>query len=337
MTLSVPGSGDVAIAQEISSRFSIEHEVRGLADLGGIEPAEAWALCRDAALRLDGMSDPVALAALGVAERGFSQGVRISGLGGEVARGFYYVGRVRDRPYTRADAEQLAAWRMFVNEAVEPGLLTEDFSAWAREAANAEVYAALRRGGDEWFRATDTLYLRDRMQRWAGATDTAVGYQRVVVNPMLEADFLDISARLTPQDKAHSRFLAALQLALDPELGRIPLEGRPSPAAFAHPSPWHPAAQTLRTGQRLARKAIQRARRGNRPPAGGELLAEKVVRWWRQEPHTLDPLAALDFVSEHWVEDLLAGRVEPRPSSVGFLTNLIVAASGPQDGRASSL
>ena len=60
-----------------------------------------------------------------------------------MARGFYYVGRVRDRPYTRADAEQLAAWRMFVNEAVEPGLLTEDFSAWAREAANAEVYAAL--------------------------------------------------------------------------------------------------------------------------------------------------------------------------------------------------
>ncbi len=330
MTLSVPGSGDVAIAREIASRFGLEHEVRGLSDLGGLDPEEAWDLCRDAALRLDGMSDPVALAALGVAERGFTQGVRISGLGGEVARGFYYVGRVRDRPYSRADAEQLAAWRMFANEAVEPGLLTADFSEWAREVANAEVYASLRRGGDDWYRATDVLYLRDRMQRWAGATDTAVGYQRVVVNPMLEPDFLDIASRLTPQDKAHARFLATLQVELDPELGRLPLEGRPSPVAYAQPSAWDPVARTLRTGQRLARKAVQRARRGNRPPAGGDLLAQKVVEWWRREPQALDPLGAADFLSEKWLDDMLAGTIDPRPSSVGFLTNLIVATAGPR-------
>jgi asparagine synthase (glutamine-hydrolysing) len=176
------------------------------------------------------------------------------------------------------------------------------------------------------------------MQRWAGATDTAVGYQRVVVNPMLEPDFLDLSGRLTPQDKAHSRFLAALQMELDPELGRLPLEGRPSPSAYAQPSPWHPVTQTLRTGQRLAKKALQRARRGNRPPAGGEVLAEKVVTWWRREPRILDPLMATDILSEQWLQDMLAGRVEPRPSSVGFLTSLIVATTGPQsDGSASSL
>ena len=329
MTLSVPGSGDAAIAAEITARYGMEHEVRGLADLGGLEPQEAWELCRSAALRLDGMSDPVALAALGVAERGFRQGVRISGLGGEVARGFYYVGRVRDRSYTRKDAEQLAAWRMFANEAVEPGLLTDGFSAWAREAANGEVYSALRRGGDEWFRATDSLYLRDRMQRWAGATDTAVAYERVVVNPMLDHEFLRISGRLTPEDKAHARFLAALQMELDPELGRRPLDGRASPAAYAHPSPWHPVAQTLRTGTRLARKALQRAQRGNRPPAGGDVLARKVVEWWRQDRGALDPLRTTEFVNEQWLEDMLSGEVEPRPSSVGFLTNMIVAVRAP--------
>jgi asparagine synthase (glutamine-hydrolysing) len=330
MTLSVPGSGDVQIAAGIAERYGMHHDVHGLADLGGLDPAEAWELCRTAALHLDGMSDPVALAALGVAERGFAQGVRISGLGGEVARGFYYVGRVQDRPYTRKDAEQLAAWRMFVNEAVEPGLLTAEFSAWARDAANGEVYSALRRGGDEWFRATDTLYLRDRMQRWAGATDTAVGYRRVVVNPMLDHDFLAVSARLTPQDKAHSRFLAALQLELDPELGRLPLEGRPSPAAYAHPSPLHPVAQTVRTGTRLVKKAAQRVRRGNRPPAGGDVLAGKVVQVWRGDPGVRERLSATGLLDEKWLDGMMSGEVEPRPSTVGFLTNLIVAVSGPQ-------
>ncbi|WP_158866149.1 hypothetical protein [Leifsonia sp. AG29] len=329
MTLSVPGSGDVEIASGISARYGIEHRVHGLADLGGIDPAEAWELCREAALRLDGMSDPVALAALGVGERGFEQGVRISGLGGEVARGFYYVGRVRDRPYTRKDAEQLAAWRMFVNEAVEPGLLTTEFAEWARDAANGEVYASLRRGGDEWFRATDALYLRDRMQRWAGATDTAVGYQRVVVNPMLDHDFLAICTALSPQDKAHSRFLAALQMELDPELGSIPLEGRPSPSAYANPSFLHPVAQTARTGTRLARKALQRVRRGNRPPAGGDVLAQKVVEWWRQDPAVGETLSSLDVLDQAWVGRMLAGEIDPRPSSVGFLTNLVVASTQP--------
>ena len=106
-------------------------------------PRRAWKLCLADAVRLDAMVDPVALAVQRIAERAFDQGVRISGLGGQIARGFYYVGKVHDRPYTRADAEQLAAWRMFVNEAVEPGLLTKEFSIWARRAANEQVYEAL--------------------------------------------------------------------------------------------------------------------------------------------------------------------------------------------------
>ncbi|WP_344059109.1 hypothetical protein [Microbacterium pumilum] len=327
MTLEVPGKGDVAIASAISERYGIRHDVHGLTDVGDIDPAEAWDLCVADAVRLDGMSDPVALAAQRIGERAFDQGVRISGLGGEIARGFYYVGRIQDRPYTRKDAEQLASWRMFVNEAVEPGLLDLEFAAWARKAATDRVYQALRAGGDEWFRAADELYVRHRMQRWAGATDIAVADQRTVVNPMLDPGFLDIASQLTPQDKAGSRFLGALQMALDPELGQRPLDGRPAPSAYATPSRWQPAVDVVTTGRRLSRKAVQRLQRGNRPPAGGTVMAAKVVEHWRRQPDTLRPLGRLDFVRDEWLEDVLSGRVEPRPSSVAFVTNLVVATS----------
>ncbi len=325
MTLGVPGSGDVAIARAISDRYGIRHRVHGLADLGTLTAAEAWRATLDAAERLDAMSDPVAFAALAVAERSFEQGVRISGLGGEIARGFYYVGRVRDRTYTAADASRLARWRMFVNEAVEPGLLTAEFARWALAEAECEVLEALRDGGPEWFRATDALYVRHRMQRWAGATDTAVGAERIVINPMLDPAFLDIAARLTPQDKAGSRFLAALQMALDPELGRRPLDGRPAPAAYAHPVPWQHVVQAAGTGSRLVRKALQRVRRDNRPPAGGTVLAGKVVEHWRAQPELLAPLAGLPFIEQHWIEQVLRGQRQPQPSAVGFLTALIVS------------
>ncbi|WP_405218115.1 asparagine synthase-related protein [Agrococcus sp. Ld7] len=326
MTLDVPGSSDSAIASAIAERYGIRHSVRGLADLGHLTPEAAWEATRDAAERLDAMSDPVAFAALAVAERSFEQGVRISGLGGEVARGFYYVGRVRDRTYTAADASRLARWRMFVNEAVEPGLLARDFAKWALEEAEQEVLRALLDGGPEWFRATDALYLRHRMQRWAGATDTAVGAERIVINPMLDPAFLDIAAGLTPQEKAGSRFLAALQMELDPELGRRPLDGRSAPAAYAHPAPWQPVVQVAGTGRRLAQKALQRVRRGNRSPAGGAVLAGKVVDHWRARPELLDPLAALPFLEQDWLERVLRGDHDPKPSAVGFLTALVVSA-----------
>lgn len=328
MTLHVPGGSDAAIARDISARYGIDHEVKDLASLDDVTGEDAWRLCTDAAVRLDAMSDPVGLAALGVGERSFAQGVRISGLGGEVARGFYYVGRVDDRPYTPKDAARLAAWRMFVNEAVEPGLLTDEFTRSARETAEREVYEALRAGGEEWFRATDELYLRHRMQRWAGATDTAVSGQRTVINPMLDPAFLEISRRLRPQDKADSRFLASLQMALDPDLGRIPLDGRPAPSAYAAHSSWWSIVHTVSTGRRLARKAVQRLRHGNRAPAGGAVLAEKVVQHWRANPAIVAPLASLDFVRPEWVVAMLESNVEPRPSSVAFVTNLIVATRG---------
>ena len=328
MTLGVSGSGDVTVARQLAERDGLRHEVRGLADLDGLTAVAGWDLVQGAAMRLDGMSDPIALAALTVAEGGFDQGVRISGLGGEIARGFYYVGAVRERSFTRKDATTLAAWRMFVNEAVEPGLLDPEFSAWARATADDEVASALSRGGDEWFRATDELYLRHRMQRWAGVTDTAVGAQRTVINPMLCQEFLSIASRLSPGDKAHARFLARLQMELDPELGRIPLEGRAAPVATAYPNPWRSAVGALGTGRRLARKVGQRIRRGNRPPAGGSVLAGKVVAHWREHPELLSATALSAFVRPDWIDSVIDGRLEPRPSSVAFLTNLIVASGG---------
>lgn len=327
MTLQVPGTGDVEIASAIAERYSIRHEVHGLADVAELIPAEAWQLCLADAVRLDAMADPVALAAQRIAERAFDQGVRISGLGGEIARGFYYVGKVRDRTYSRADAEQLASWRMFVNDAVEPGLLTPEFSTWARKVAEDQVFEAITASGDEWFRAVDDLYVRHRMQRWAGATDTAVSNQRVVINPMLDPGFLDIAARLTPQDKAGSRFLAALQMELDPELGRLPLEGRPAPAVYAHPPRWQPALNAVSLAKRVVRKAAQRLSRANRPPAGGTVMAGKVVEAWREQPEIIGSLASLDFIRAEWLDEMVAGRVEPRPSSVAFLTNLVAVAS----------
>lgn len=326
MTLGVPGDGDVLVAAQIANRYGLNHKVYDLTGLEELCPEDAWELVRSAAVRLDAMSDPVAFATLAARENRMNQGVRISGLGGEVGRGFYYVGKVKDRPYTRRDAAQLAAWRMFVNEAVEPGMLSPEFAAWAREAAYTEVHTALLAGGHEWFRATDQLYLRHRMQRWAGLSDTAVTYQRIVINPMLDQGFRDIAFRLAPVDKANALFLSRLQMELDPELGSMPLEGgRSAPAAYAHPSTVNRLTNAYSETLRMSRKLAQRLRRANRPPVGAGMLASKVANHWRENPQVLTDGLKGKFLREEWISELLAGKLEPRASSVALLTNLIVA------------
>lgn len=325
MTLDVPGGGDVAVAAELAQRYGLRHEVHALASLDAVTPAEAWTLVRAAAARMDGTADPVAQAALGLAESDLAQGVRISGLGGEVARGFYYVGRVRDRPVTVKEARQLGAWRLFVNESVERDALDDDFRAWARDAADTALFEAISAGGTEWYRSTDDLYLRHRMQRWAGVTDVAEAGDRLVINPMLDEEFLTIAHRLAPADKADSRFLARLQMRLDPDLGRIRLEGRPAPAAYAQPGAWSSAVRGLSTGRRLAKKAVQRIRRGTRAPAGGEQLCALVIRHWRENGAILDDPVLRPFIRRRWVDDVLAGRVDPSTSSVAFVTSLLSA------------
>lgn len=326
MTLGSAESGDVRIASKLAARFGIRHEVYEAADLGDVAPAEAWEACRAAAIRLDGMADPVTLAVLGWDERSFEQGVRISGLGGEVARGFYYMGSDQERPVTAREASRLAAWRLFANESIEPGVLVDDFSAWARDAADAEVLAALQSGGSEWLHATDSLYLRHRMQRWAGATDTAVAYQRVVINPMLDEQFITLAQRLSPQDKGAYRYLSSLLLELDPQLATIPLEGRLAPSAYAHPTRWQGVANKGLLARKLASKALQRVRGANRAPAGVVVLAGKVVEHWRRHPEILEPLAATGYVDQEWLDGVVRGAVQPRPSTVGFLANVIVAS-----------
>ena len=316
-------SEDARIAARLAVQTGMPHRVVTLDRLVDLSPAEAYDRSLRAAVRLECVADPLALASLASAEAQFPQGTRISGLGGEVARGFYYVGRVHHVPVTLRRTKRLTAWRMFANEHAEAGALLPDFNAWADDVAVSEVHRHLVAGGPEWFRATDELYLWQRMQRWAGVTDTAIGADREVVNPMLDFDFLNLARGLSPRDKNRSRYLSSIQMALDPDLGRIPLDGRPPPEAFATAGVAARARISLSTGRTALQKAQQRLARHTRPPAGGALLAEGIVQHWRANPQLLDPLRSGGVFRPTWVDDVCAGSVTPSASTVSLALNIL--------------
>jgi asparagine synthase (glutamine-hydrolysing) len=326
MTLAVPGSRDAVIASSISARYGMVHELVTMDGLEHLSPQDAHERCLAASERLESMADPIAFAALGFAEAKMEQGCRISGLGGEVARGFYYVGPGWSRPVTRRSTAQLAGWRMFANEAASSDALDPEFARWARDYAIDQVYLLLRETGLDWLAATDEFYLFQRMQRWAGVVDTALCFDREIINPMLDARFLDLARRLAPSSKRKSRFLGRIQAELDGELARLPLDGRPPPMVYAEPGAVSAARIAATSARRMVGKARQRFTGQRRPPAGGMIIASKVVEFWRQAPSTLDPLMAVGIVRPAWVDDVLTGRVDPEPGTVALMLNLLTAA-----------
>jgi asparagine synthase (glutamine-hydrolysing) len=329
VTLGLPGNPDVTIAGDLARREGMTHEVLTLAGLDEVEPHRADEMCLEAARRLEGMADPLAHAALTFVEQTSERGPRISGLGGEVARGFYYLGGTRDAPVTRRRVERLAAWRMFANESVPLDILAPELGRTARASALNDLEDIMASTGLAWPAATDDLYLHQRMQRWAGVTETAVCFDRAVVNPMLDDRFVQIANSLSPRDKQGSLFLSRLQTELDPELARIPLDGRPAPEAFASRSIANSARQAKNHGHQLMRKSMQRLRRAPQPPAGGSLLARKAVEHWRRNPESLHGLHDRGLLRADWIQAVLDGRVEPSPSAVALVTNLRVMPQTP--------
>jgi asparagine synthase (glutamine-hydrolysing) len=326
MTLAVAGSDDARIAGELADLGAMRHQVVTLDGIDDWEPAEALARTVASSRRLGCMADPLALAALQFAESKISQGPRISGLGGEVARGFYYALPSIPLPVTRRTVAALSDWRMFANESVTREALDPDFRAWADRFAHAEIHRLMT--GSDLRSASDRFYLDQRMQRWAGVTDTAVCLERDVVNPMLDRRFLDIARGLSPADKRNSRFLGRLQIELDPELADIALDGRPPPRAYADGSFAGRATQALGAARQATRKSAQRIRQRHVPPAGGVTLARKIVDEWRRQPDVLNALAGSRALKSDWIQQVIDGRIEPDAATVSFMMNLIVAGEG---------
>lgn len=325
ITMGEPGTPDVDISAALASRYGMRHVVQGLDGLRHVSPEECFARACQAARRLDCMLDPIAAAVAMWAEERFPQGARLSGVGGEVARAFYYTGVVRDTPVTRRRAERLARWRMFANEAVETAALDPHFVADARISANNAVYRALTRDGLDWYRATDELYLRHRLQRWAGLGTSAVCFDRQIVGPFLDDQFRAIANALPPQAKAHALFISRLQVSLDPELADLPLDNRPAPAVLATPGITRLVRQTTATTTRLARKAKQRLIGARRPAVGGRVFAGKITQHLRESPTTVDDARGRGIFDDRWLDQLVAGDVQPEPSTLAFLVNVVVA------------
>ena len=323
MTLGTDGAADVRVAQRLSQLLGIDHHVHWLDRQPPIDVSTAYQLAVEAARALDAAASPMALAPLLLAEQSLEQGHRLSGIGGETARGFYYPGQPHGTVTPRL-VERLAGWRLFTNEAVDPAALDPDFAAGARAQTLDKLNHEFGGYSRDWLRATDEFYLWQRTQRWAGAHGTPAAVRRHFVNPLLDRELLLLVLAVRPADKRDSRLSGRLMRHLDPALAAIPLDSGLVPSRLGRPVVGAHAAAGVKARKALG-KVRQRLVGVRRPQLGAAELAPLVVAAWRDSPDALAPLRGTGIVSPGWLDGLLDGRHDAPPATVAFLVNLMVA------------
>ena len=292
LTLDVRGGSDATLAEKLSAMCGLDLHVHWLDEQPPVTPVAAHRMALRAAAALDGMASPLALAPLLLAEGHLEQGHRLSGLGGEACRGFYYFGQPRHATTSPHLIGQLANWRLYANEAVDARALQPGFVASARTDALDRITASFDGAPPQWLRATDHFYLYQRMQRWAGAHGSVAAVNRFFINPMFDRRFIQLAQSVSPDQKGSGLLTGQLDPPARPRTGRGAAgfrAGSRTVGATRHPrpcgggqghrakalpqgtaaaAPFRPGAAGRGRGGRARRRAL--AHRAGRPRTAAE-------------------------------------------------------------------
>ena len=222
LTIGVPGDPDIRVARELAAFCELDHRVVDLNGLDRLSPDEVLALVRgrpaDATPRPT-RSPPAC--STGWAVRS-NRDPRLNGANAEFGRANFYPGNRAQDEVTDRVVERLARWRVMENHGTDPVVLSDEFTAAARDATMTALKQDLRGYGVDWLRALDEYYFLSRVQRWAGIEYTGSGHDRVVLSPFTHPRYVDWVRRCDPRDRRASKVFASTFDLLDPGPGGHP-------------------------------------------------------------------------------------------------------------------
>ncbi|WP_131738958.1 hypothetical protein [Actinomadura roseirufa] len=327
LTLSARDSGDEATAAMLARRSRMRRNVIDLAGLEKLTPPEVHRLVLEAARRHEQVLNPLHMAMLEWVERQTTEAPRITGLGGELARGMYYPLQRQHPEVTPRLVERLARWRIFSLDAVDSGSLDAAFAEESESGTMKRIQEIFAGYGGDWLSATDAFYYRQRYHRSVGAVVTSSCTDHTHLNPILHPRFVAIAEVLSPTAKRGSRFNARLLSELDPEMAALPMDTGVRPDALMASRPLRVARTARDQGVKIVHKTRQRISRRGDSWSASTALTHAIVTHWRAEPGLLEPVAKSGLISGEWLDRLLSGSTMPAPATAGFVA-LLEAALG---------
>ena len=322
LTLCERGSKDADIALRLATTNNLDHRMLSLDPIVNLDPEASYALVRTAAIKYNCSGDPISYAILDWAEKQLGQEPRIHGAGGEFARAFYYPGQRQHDAVSSRLVDRLARWRLFLNDAVDPGCLGPSRAEWAREVTLGLLREIFTEYRTDWLTATDSFYLYERMARWAGLQLSVAAVERTLLGSLMHPEFVELARECPPNCKRSSHFMALILRELDPGLARLPLDSGYIPTNLATANIASRLQSSKITGRKVVHKVHQRLSHSSKSIHSAGWLTQNVLEYWRSKPGLLDGLACQEMIDGDWLSQVLAGRLTTNAATVGFLMNL---------------
>jgi hypothetical protein len=200
-------SHDLLGAQERAIHFVVDHQPVYIEPLLAADPEEAASLAVWFLNASSGMANIGEYWHLPWVLRKLDSTGTVTGVGGEVFRGFYYQWAGRGVLPPALGRQLLIRGKIKEMMSFPNGILTRSIRSRGDRAVKADVPDTLR--GDAYWHMLDGYYLTSRMHHFAGTTFSATGRLRKVVTPLFDPDVISCIAHVPIELRQWGSGLAA--------------------------------------------------------------------------------------------------------------------------------
>ena len=322
ITLGTPTHPDYIIAKKIADKYNVSHQFVNLEEMNSSDIDAVIASAENNLLEKDLMVNILSCILFNWVESHLSKGFRITGLNGEIARGFYYAGQTDHTGHIEKNIDQIIKWRIMINEKVDPRIFKTSVYQKGFQNSVKRIHRLFEEYPGTFMQKSDWFYLYQRMNRWSGSGLSAVCQHRHVIAPFFDRRFVTWAFKVPCEYKRQGRIIAEIMKRFNPDLASLNLAGGSCPSEIVQPTFLSGLKGKVNFMRKVAAKLTQKAGLADKEEYGVPLISRRLGEKWARSDTVLDWLNPYSALQKDFIAKALKDKKITSPATIGFLLAL---------------
>lgn len=322
ITLGTPTQPDYIIAKKITDKYQVSHQFVNLEEMNSSDIDAIIASVKSKLLERDLMVDILSSIVFNWVESHLNQKSRITGLNGEIARGFYYTGQTDQTGDVTKNIDQIINWRIMINKKVDPRIFKTTVHQKGFRNSVQRIHRLFDQYPGTFMQKSDWFYLFQRMNRWNGSGLSSICQHRPVIAPFFDKRFVTWAFKVPCEYKHQGRIIAEIMKRFNSDLASLALASGPCPSDIAQPTFLSDLKKKVNFLRKVARKLAQKAGRAEREEYGVPLLTRCLSEKWARSETLLDWLNSYSALQKDFIVKALKNKEIKNPATLSFLLSL---------------
>jgi len=322
ITFGTPGHPDVVIAEKIADKYQVSHQFINLEEMNSTDIDAVIVSAQSKLLEKDLTFDILLSLIFNWVESYLNEKPRISGVNGEIARGFYYTGQTDHTGDIKKNIDQLINWRIMINDKVEPRIFKSTVHQKGYQNSVKLIHQLYAQYPGSFLQKSDWFYLLQRMNRWAGLGFSSASQHRPAIAPFFDKRLVTWAFKVPCEYKRRGRIFAEIMKRFNSDLASLALASGPCPADIVRPTVMSGLKTKMRFLRKVVSKLAQKAGRTERDEYGVSLLFRCLSEKWSHSEALLDWLDSYPALEKDFILKALKNKGIKNTATLSFLLSL---------------